>query len=231
MPSRYTLHTLRLTITLLSGITFFILFEAIYQLIQQKLQEKVRSVTTLLIFLLASFFILVEPVIDEDFPTSHYVVGHYPKLYTFLQNTPKDSNVASLLNEAANLPSFSQRGILVGIEYGIAFHKGYYEQFSNLAKQTIQSHFSPDISVLQDFISNKNVSFWLVNNQVFSDGFLQKSDWHFHFPEVTNIAIATLESSDKLPALQRLEKQCTVFTEKDISLIDSQCILATKSLD
>ncbi|OKH18327.1 hypothetical protein [[Limnothrix rosea] IAM M-220] len=227
LPSRYTLHTLRFAITLLSGVTFVIVIQKFFLILKNR-SVVFFKVSPILVSLILGFLILVEPVIDQDFPVTGYHYGQYSQLYSFLEKTSKDTVIVSVVSEVNNIPSFTNRSVFIGEEYGIPYHTGYYNRFRQRAKDTIAAHFTTDLKELQSFIAQSSVDLWLISDDVFKAAYLKNNGWLNHFQPETNQAIATLESSNKLPALQRLETQCIVFTEKDISLIDSRCILAAE---
>lgn len=67
------------------------------------------------------------PTTWGDFPKTNYIVGYHPSLYEFLAEQPKDILVASLSDEANNLPTFAQRSILVSWEHSFPYQVGYDE--------------------------------------------------------------------------------------------------------
>jgi len=55
---------------------------------------------------------------QKYFPgTSGYIVGGEPLLYQFLRRQPNDIRIASLTEEANNLPTFAGRSVLVAKTY------------------------------------------------------------------------------------------------------------------
>ncbi|AFY40479.1 hypothetical protein Lepto7376_4371 [[Leptolyngbya] sp. PCC 7376] len=231
LPSRYTLHSFRLSVSLLSGIVVFVLLQKFFELLKFISLQKSQKLIAIPIVILVAFIILVEPIIDKDFPYTGYSIGKHSSLYEFLQDTPKETLNLSLLRENDSLPSFTKRSIYAGREYGIPYHTGYYSRFRKRTKEMIAAHFTTKLNELQFFIRQSSVDYWIVNNQVFTAAFLENNNWLNQFQPETNQAIATLKSSTQPIALQELQEECTVFTDKDLSLIDSHCILQAELKD
>ena len=226
-PSRYTQHGLRFVIIFAASIAVTLLLEKIFSFWQHTSPPQFKTiltVTTLTLFLL---IIGIYPFTNQWFPSLGYRLGDYPQLYKFLQATNKQTMVASLLPEASNIPSFAQRSVFVGEEYGIPYHLGYYTIFRQRVKDLITAHYSQDLDELKAFIQSSGVDFWLVSDSTFRPEYLQQNRWLQHFQPDTDNAIAilqTLETNSGKIALRQLQATCTVFTEQDLNLLDSNCL-------
>lgn len=81
---------------------------------------------------------------------------------------PQDIRIASLAEEANNIPTFAQRSILVGREYAIPYHWGYYRQFRQRTLHLIRAQYSGDWATLQNFARKYGVDFWLLEKSAFA---------------------------------------------------------------
>ncbi|MGB2926806.1 MAG: hypothetical protein WBB82_16015 [Limnothrix sp.] len=228
LPSRYPFHTLRITFTFVSAyIVVFLLQELFLRLQKTKWQATNFVMSTVLSFCL--IMIIVKPLFLEWFPTHGYVIGQYPLSYDFLKTTPKDTLIASLDGEIDNIATFSYRSVYTAREYAIPYHFDYYQILQKRTRNLIAAHYTTDTNQLKRFIRQSGVDLWLVSDRLFSATYLRgdgrQNRWLQEFQPQTDQAIASLETSSQKTALQQVQEQCTVFTERDIKLIDSQCIL------
>ncbi|MFP3344846.1 hypothetical protein R0J87_20425, partial [Halomonas sp. SIMBA_159] len=90
---------------------------------------------------------------------------------------PVDSLVASLAAEANFLPTFAQRSILVGSEYAIPYHWGYYQQFRQRTLDLISAQYTTNPDLLANFINDYQITFWLFDQSAFNVEYLAKNDW------------------------------------------------------
>ncbi len=160
----------------------------------------------------------------KHFPKTYYITGNIPALYKFFQQQPKNSLIASLAEEANNLPTFSQRSILVSQEYAIPYHWGYYRQFRQHTLNLIQAQYSIDPKIVTDFIEKYGIDFWLVSANTFTIDSITDNPWIMQYQSVANRAIAQLKA-DKKPALALAIPSCTVFDTQDLLVLKGDCIL------
>ncbi|MGD1712599.1 hypothetical protein, partial [Dapis sp. BLCC M172] len=109
--------------------------------------------------------LLLYPALTNNFPVTNYVVGKAPELYEFLAKQPSDIRVASLALEANNIPTFAKRSILVGSEYALPYHQGYYAEIKQRANDLIQAQYSPNLEQVKNFIQKYDIDFWLLDSQ------------------------------------------------------------------
>ncbi len=96
----------------------------------------------------------------KSFPWTGYIVGGVPELYEFFQQQPQGIVIASLVDEVNNLPTFSKRSILVGSEYAIPYHQGYYHRkFRQRTIELIQAQYSQDLTDVQQLIQKYGIDF------------------------------------------------------------------------
>jgi hypothetical protein len=126
LPSRYTSHTIRVVLVLAAGMVWVFLFEALFQWgdrwmrqpAPQPRSQPSRPLKQLLgqgvpLLFVAAFFVstvFYYPLFLNDYPkTAYYNLADSSELYEFFQQQPKDSLIASVSNEASNIPSFAGR--------------------------------------------------------------------------------------------------------------------------
>ena len=230
LPSRYTQHGLRFAVIFSASVAITLLLHKLFLLFLGLFGNQVKtSIFLSPIFACLLFILTIYPFTDEDFPNKGYIRGNYPQLYDFIKQTPKETVIASVLGETDNIPSFTQHPVFVGAEYGIPYHIGYYRIFRQRVLNLIEAHYSNNLQELQSFIQQSGVDLWLVNDNVFIPEYLQNNKWLQHFQPQTNLAIETLEKKPEEIALKKVQDLCTVFSEKEMRLISSQCILKADS--
>lgn len=224
LPSRYTQHSFRIVMALAAGIVLTLLLEAVLR--WGAARSGTRTAIALGLGGALAAALLFYPATVEGFPLSKYKTGEAGKLYQFLQQQPKDGLIASLSQEADNLPSFAQRPVLASREYSIPFHKGYYGQVRQRMIDFITAHYSSDMAVLQSFIQQYNVRFIVVETGAFNPIYLSENEWLMQFQPATQEAIAAL-TQNQVPALATARRRCTTFRADPFTVIDAACILAT----
>ncbi|MEO0352262.1 MAG: hypothetical protein AAF282_19660 [Cyanobacteria bacterium P01_A01_bin.15] len=232
LPSRYTQHSIRVVMAILSGITLCVIFDALRIWLTRQRVHFARKIAPFVLSI-AALLVLIYPVylsqVKDNFPKTGYIVGHYPKIYQFFQAQPKDSLIASLEKEAANIPAFSLRSVLVAPEYGVAYHRGYYQQFRQRVKDLIEATFSENNQVLVRFVEKYEIDFFMVNENTFSAGFfVENNDW----PQEYDVFIEPLKRRRGLEdrsALSATIETCTVVQSKGMLLLDAGCIVEDSS--
>ncbi|MEQ8539840.1 MAG: hypothetical protein RIB93_20615 [Coleofasciculus sp. D1-CHI-01] len=249
LPSRYTEHSFRILLSVSAGIVLTIVIDAILRtdchpkklknLIlspgrfsdrrakrnnnrETRLYSKLRIYHYLTISFITAA-LLCYPYLVEPFPLTKYKDGHFPALYQFFQQQPKDSLIASVSEEADNLPTFAQRSILVGREYAIPYHWVYYRQFRQRTIDLIQAQYSPDLEEVKQFIQRYGIDFWLLDNTAFTPEYLANHDWLRDYQPVT------LEAQERLtqgitPALAGVVEDCSVFQMERFVVLQTSCI-------
>jgi hypothetical protein len=240
LPSRYTGHTFRIIIALASAIAISTLLDTILRWaiekgtpnpsIQSKIQNpKSKIVIALAATLLIGILLIGYPSFVKKFPITNYRVGMMPTLYEFFQKTPKDTLIASLADEANNLPSFAQRSILVGREYAIPYHMGYYRQFRQRTLDLIHAQYSPNLAEVKTFIQKYGIDFWLLAPGAFTPDYVkpkraENNRWIQQYQPAANEALANLQQG-KIPALSKLIEPCKVFEAEGFVVLQADCLV------
>lgn len=227
LPSRYTHHTLRILFALTASFVIWIVLERLLQTLEQQgqvWQQLLQKGAAALAVGLLAVGLLGYSELLENFPglfnsSRHGVV---PELYEYFRETPQDTVIASLTKETSNLHVFTQRSPLISPELGLPYHTGYYEQFRQRVGDLINAQYSDDSQQVKAFIKEYGVDFWLVDEKVFSAGFLAENGWfNQHQPEAQQ-AIANLKSSQTPLFLERAKPFCTVLETTPESINASQ---------
>jgi hypothetical protein len=223
LPNRYTGASLRLVIVLATGLVVPILLDAILSLCERRsfVPSSVGAIAATMIFAGALIFY---PLFLDDFPNTRYLVGQVPSLYQFFAQKPKDTVVASLAEEADNLPTFARRMTLAGREYGVPFQVGYYRQLKQRAEAMIQAQYSPDPAVVKRVVQIYGIDFWLLDRAAFAPEYVAEHRWMRLFSS-TPIALSYLQQG-KQPALAATLPRCTAFETDSLVVLKADCIAA-----
>jgi hypothetical protein len=132
--------------------------------------------------------------------------------------------VASVSEEANFLPYFAQRSILIGREYAIPFHQGYYNQFRQRVTNLLQAQYSPNLEAVQQVIQQYGIDFWLLDQAAFTPHYLASNRWLRQFQPGVREAQTRLEQGIT-PAIAQIVPRCTVLSTEHLILLDAACIL------
>ena len=234
LPSRYTQHSLRLVMVLAAAIVLLALVDGLFRWAdkrpqwsrrQQQQRQKLgkrRAIALATVTLLAGT-LLFYPLSLDTFLWTGYSLGNAPRLYEFFAQQPKAILVASLAEEANNLPPFARRSILLGREYAIPYHQGYYREIRQRASDLLQAQYTPDLSVVQEFIQTYKIDFWLLDRGAFTPAYVANNDWFNQYQPAASDAIAQLEQG-KTPAIATLTDRCTTFSTESLIVLDTACL-------
>lgn len=218
LPNRYTGASSRIIIVLAAGSALVILLDGIFQACRSSRPWLAWSATGLMAIGLVFY-----PAFLDEFPNTRYLSGKVPALYQFFAQQPKDSLIASLAEEADNLPTFAQRATLAGREYGVPFQVGYYRQIRQRAEQLITAQYSPNLAAAKALIAQYGVDFWLLDRAAFSPEYVTAHRWMRQFQPQTNTALAQLQQG-QIPALAKLAPSCTAFQTEALIVLPATCI-------
>ncbi|MEO0407780.1 MAG: hypothetical protein AAF289_10555 [Cyanobacteria bacterium P01_A01_bin.135] len=216
LPSRYTQHSLRVVLSVAAAIALVLLVRQTWRWAQRGWQ---RGLVGVFGGLLAAL-VLLYPLATGGSVTA-YQVGRAVPFYEFLRQQPANTLVASLSSEANNLPSFTGRSILVGEEYLIPYHSGYYRQMRDRALRLIEAQYSPDPQVVQQLIRDYGITHWLLDGNAFNPRYRQNNGLMQMFPDA---AIA-----GGVPVLQPLAQAetCLAARHRNRLLLDAACLART----
>jgi hypothetical protein len=224
-PSRFTQHSLRVVMALAAGIVITVLLETGRRWLLQhwhRLQIwQYAAIAFVSLFAIAS---LVVPAVPQILTSGHVLIeGEVPALYEFFANQPKTIRIASLADEADNLPVFSGRSVLTAREYALPFHTGYYNRMRLRTIDLIRAQYSPNLSELQAFIQTYGIDFFLIQKGAFRPSYLADNAWLRQYQPATQEAIDRLNRNET-PALAKLVNQCSVLNVKKFVVMNASCI-------
>lgn len=224
LPNRYTEHSLKMVTAIAAGLAIALVIDAVWRF----WRDRQPGIALGLIMLLsAALFVYPELLRGQnyDFPKASYIDGEFPRLYAFLQQQPKDIVVASLAEEANNLPSFAQRRILVGGEgYALPYHSQYYQQVVERSEALIAAQYSASWETIGSFLRDYDIDFWLIDRLAFTPEYIGNDGWLRQYP--TALASAERAIGQQRPVLQTALKDCAVLKERDLILLTTQCLVA-----
>lgn len=233
LPSRYTQHSFRIAIALAAGCAIALLLDGILNWLSQRKQAWLATSSQLSAIVLFAGSILFYPVTLDDFPWTGYVVGKNPQLYEFLQQTPKDTLVASVSVAANNIPTFARRSTLVASEYAIPYHLGYYRPFRQRTEDLIRAQYSRNRAEVKDFVRTYDIDFWLLDRVAFIREYVSQNRWLRQYEKASEDALDSLEKSKppflakwvvpEIP-LSKSDRSCMAFENNTLVLLDTSCI-------
>jgi hypothetical protein len=221
-PSRYTVSPLRVVLAFAAGISLVALLEAVFRWARQNLAPQARLIATA-VASAAILALAIYPVLSPAMLDTRYITGKYTGLYEFFQSQPKDTLIASLSQEADNFPVFTRRPVLVGREYSLPLHRGFYIRMQERAVDLIKAHYAADLDELQSFIRKYGVDYLVVDRQAFESAYLDDK-WIRQYEEAAQAARSRIQQGE-VPALARLMDSCAVATDKRFVVISAECVL------
>lgn len=237
LPSRYTGYSFRVILAISAAIVLTAIFEAIV--------SNFRGTNNIYVyikrFFLLSFagiitiaLLFYYPVFIQNFPKTVYKVGKYSALYQFFQQQPKDILIASTVPETNNLPAFTQRSILIGREYAIPYHLGYYNKFRQRVIDLTQAQYSDNLDDVKAFIQKYQVDFWLLESGTFTSEYIKtnsllrqyyRSDLNQDkLVQITKNISQALQQGN-IPALSKTVANCTATNTSDFVVLNAKCIV------
>ena len=113
-------------------------------------------------------WIVCFPLFLSHFPRVSYITGNAPNLYRFFAKQAPTIRIASIADEANNLPVFCRRTIIFGVETAVPFHPGYYLPLRQRGLAIASAQYSPDLAVVQRCIREQHIDFWLLDRGAFT---------------------------------------------------------------
>jgi len=240
LPSRYTSHTIRIVLVLAAGMVWVFLFEALLQWGDRWTRSSTPSGRSpqnrplkqclgqgLPLLFVTAFFVATAfyyPLFLNNYPkTAYYNLADSGELYEFFQQQPKDSLIASVSNEASNLPSFAGRSILVSQEHGLAYHTEYYRAFRQRVIDLLTAQYTTDPAIVVDFIQQYGVDFWLLDHHAFAPTYVSDSQWMRQFQPAADQATEQI-AQGQVPIVSRAAQSCAVFQRDRWTVLDANCV-------
>lgn len=226
LPSRYTGYTLRFVLVFAAAIALTVLLDAGLRWLAvagsgRSTPHWLRQFTVGGLAAIVAAALLLYPRYIGDFPADEYRDGRSPLLYEFFAQQPKDILIASLLDEADFLPTFSNRSILFGREYAIPYHKAYGAAIRQRANDLIRAQYTTNPADLDRFLQTYRVDFWLISRNAFRPAALKGLNLR-QYPNAVAAAQAQLQQGT--PVLATVINQCTDFQAGALLVLNADCI-------
>ncbi len=226
-PSRYSQHSFRIVMAIAGGIAVTIILDTILR----KIKWKTANFGVKLILILLTFLALCYPSLTNRFPITNNIVGKVPLLYEFFAIQPQDTLIASLAEEANNLPTFSQRSILVGSEYLLPYHQKYYAQMQQRTQDLIQAQYSSNPEEVKRLIQTYNINFWMLEKDALTLEFVENNQ---KLQQLNSKIVSQVQDNlkqGKIPFLSNVIENCTVLEVQNFTILDAPCIFESEKLN
>ncbi|MGD1860727.1 MAG: hypothetical protein ACFB0E_12245 [Leptolyngbyaceae cyanobacterium] len=238
LPSRYSSHAIRAVLGITCGLGWVIFLNNLAELLSKNwriegVQIKINSARLAfkktLIFSICSaitvFFLLAYPALFFDqFPrVGYYDFSNNAELFEFYAAQPKDVTIASLSPSAANIPMFSSRTVLVSPEHALAYHTGFYGEFSQRVEDLIAAQFTDDPALLSEVISSYAIDSWLIDNWAFQPAYIQTDSWLMQYQPIAN-KMAQQLTDGRQSVLQQSIATCQVAGTDAWAALDASCV-------
>jgi hypothetical protein len=218
LPSRYTQHSARIAFAIAAAAVLLTLIGALCRWSARRSLKPTFGVAGTALAGLILLWIVCYPLFLSRFPRVGYIKGSAPKLYRFFAKQPPSIRIASIADEANNLPALCRRSIIFGVETAVPFHPGYYFPLRERGRAIARAQYSPDLAVIQRCIREQQIDFWLLDRGAFTPEHLRSNRVLRQLRE--NITIS------RQPFLQNPPPQCVVFADPYFVVVDAQAILA-----
>ena len=232
LPSRFTYHSLRVVLAIATGIMLTILLNSALVWFKGKKQFLLSDKIKITLVSLIATSIVVVPAIPHIFTDwfQNWKVGTAPAIYQYIAQQPKDTLIASISEEADNIPAFTQRSVLVAGEFAMAYHPSYYNQIKQRTVDLLQAQYSFNIDVVRSFVEQYGIDYWLLDKNAFTPQYLLSQDWLINssWSKETTKIVEQLELG-AYSALNELVSSCAVVSTDNLDLLDSRCILKSSS--
>ncbi len=215
LPSRYTQHPARILFAVAAAGAIMALLDSF---LRWAASRSFRPAPVLVaVFLL---WVVCYPVFLSRFPRAGYLEGNAKNLYQFFAKQPASIRIASIADEANNLPSFCRRTIIFGVETAVPFHLGYYLPLRDRALAIARAQYSPDLAVVQRCIRDQGIDFWLLDRGAFTTE-------HVHDNRALRQLREAITLSERTPPfLQHLPPECVAFASPQFVVVDAHAVLA-----
>jgi hypothetical protein len=159
----------------------------------------------------------------KNFPTSLYRVEKNPLIYEFFQKQPKNILIASLSEDIDNVPTFSQRSILIGWEYAVPYHINYDRQITERVTDLIRAQYSDNLVEIQNFIQKYGIDFFVLEQSAFTPEYFAMNPWFIQWKSIAKDISLKLQQGTN-PAFLGILQRCSVLESKGLIVIQAACV-------
>jgi hypothetical protein len=120
--------------------------------------------------------------------------------------------------------------VLVGKEFALPYHSGYYAAFSERALGLMQAQYSPDLRDIQRYIRTYDVDYLMIGKSAFTRSYVSHERWLRQLALQTGVMDA-LENKDVelVPALEEYRERCEEFKTGGLIVLDARCVAEARS--
>ena len=234
LPSRYTYHTLRFVLAISTAIVLTIFWEISKRYLKTRKRFNLLEKTKIGIITIFAIAVIIFPAIPNVFTNwfQNWKIGTAPEIYQYLARQPKDILVASLSEEADDIPAFARRSILMSREFAMAYHPTYHQKVRQRMVDLLQAQYSSKPDLVRSFIEKYGVDYWLLDNNAFTAEYLRSKDWlvNSSWSRETEKIVQQLET-DNRSVINQLTSSCSVASTTSLNLLDSNCILNSSPIE
>ena len=253
LPSRYTKHSLRMLVALVGAIALVSLFDAALRWINrrsettpeassssssesaQRIQRSqpnhssgLKSLLRWGITGLMGVLIFGYPFLMEKYPNPDYVAAEATEIYDFFETQPKDIVIASLSEQANNIPSLSQRSVLTSSEISNPYHFGYYQAIQARTESLMKAQYSLDPADLKQVTEEYGIDFWLVDGNAFKPEYIRNNSWLREIAPLSTEIIQRLNGGQE-PVMAKRVRRCSVLKTGGRFVVDAACVVKPKT--
>ncbi|MEO1593302.1 MAG: hypothetical protein AAFU71_18710, partial [Cyanobacteria bacterium J06632_22] len=241
LPSRYSFYSMRFVLVLATGVMLTLVMERWVGWLQWQWRQWGEWSGLDFVRVVASvgfaIAVLITPAIPQLFLHGQsWQVGKPESIYSYLEKTPKNTLIASLLTEVNdNIPAFVQRSVLTGDEFALPYHVEFYGEMLQRAIDLLAAQYSPDLSAVEAFIGKYGVDIWIVAEDFTAPSYLEQHDWLFtSYEKAAVVAVQQDLLQGVEPALVKVIDECASaeasgFYESGVIALTAECIKAVAS--
>ncbi|MGF1512438.1 MAG: hypothetical protein ACFB5Z_01900 [Elainellaceae cyanobacterium] len=222
LPSRYIKHSVPMVVTIAAGVSLVLLLEAGLQWAKRRRSR--QNLAALGVVGLVGLYSFGYPLLMDEYPNPDYVAAQSTSMYEFLARQPKDALVASLSDQANNIPALAKRSVLSSSETANPYHLGYYRQIQARTEDLMAAQYSVTPSVVRDFVETYGVDLWLVDANAFEAEYISQNPWLRQIQPTADEARQRLSQGQR-PLLETLIRPCRAFRGQGRIILDAQCIV------
>ncbi|MGF1536410.1 MAG: hypothetical protein ACFB4J_08010 [Elainellaceae cyanobacterium] len=221
LPSRYMKHSVPMAATMAAGVSLVLLLDLGLQWARRRSRQNLAALG---VVGLAGLYCFGYPLLMDRYPNPDYVAAQSAPLYDFLASQPQNVLIASLSDEANNIPSLSKRSVLTSSETANPYHLGYYRQIQARTEDLMKAQYSLDPQVIIDFIRTYGVNLWLIDGPAFRPQYIEQNPWLRQIEPTATEAMQRLRQGEQ-PALQTTIRPCRVFQQQGRIVLDARCVV------
>ncbi len=220
LPSRYTQHSARVLFAIAASAVIIALVDSLLHWAETRTAKSHFALGGSAFATLLLLWIVFYPLCLSEFPRVNYITGKAPNLYRFFAAQPSTIRIASIADEANNLPILCRRSIIFGVETAVPFHPGYYLPLRQRGLAIARAQYSSDLAVVQQCIRDQHIDFWLLDQGAFTPE-------HLRYNRVLRQLNQNIHIPPGLaPFLQHPPPRCIVFADPHFIVVDARAVLA-----